>query len=145
MHLIKVFNFLGCILVVGNYMFYSVKYTMPTLKIKTVENYKTRINEILSWQIKDTLQSKWIVFASLFQSKTLDDVLLCLGFMLLSIITLPFMLLYVVLCLTELFLDTLFFPLFLVPVVRIIPTVIVVIVWALSFCIGLFACAMLQR
>lgn len=126
-------------------MFYTVKYTMPTLKIKTVEDYKTRVNEILSWQIKDTLQSKWIGFASLFQSKSLDDVFLCLGFMLFSIITLPFTLLYVVLCLTELLLDTLFLPLFLVPVIRIIPTVIVVIVWALSFGIGVFAGAMLQR
>ncbi len=126
-------------------MFYTVKYTMPTLKIKTVEDYKTRVSEILSWQIKDTLQSKWIGFASLFQSKSLDDVLLCLGFMLFSIITLPFTLLYVVLCLTELLLDTLFLPLFLIPVVRIIPTVIVVIVWALSFGIGVFAGAMLQR
>lgn len=126
-------------------MFYTFKYTMPTLKIKSVDDYKTRANEILSWQIKDTLQSKWIGFASLFQSKSLDDILLCLGFMLFSIITLPFTFLYVVLCLTELFLDTIFLPLFLVPVVRIIPTVITVIVWALSFAIGVFAGAMLQR
>ena len=126
-------------------MFYTIKYTMPTLKIKTVEDYKTRVNEILSWQIKDTLQSKWIGFASLFQSKSIDDILLCLGFMLFSIITLPFTLLYVVLCLTELLLDTLFLPLFLVPIVRVVPTIIVVIVWALSLAVGVFAGAMLQR
>ena len=93
-------------------MFYTIKYTMPTLKIKTVEDYKTRVNEILSWQIKDTLYSKWIGFGSLFQSKSFDDILFSLGLMLFSIITLPFTLLYVLLCLTELLLETLFLPLF---------------------------------
>lgn len=126
-------------------MFYTVKYTMPTLKIKTVEDYKTRVDEILFWQIKDTLQSKWIGFASLFQSKTLDDVLLSLGLMLFGIITLPFTLLYVALCIAELLLDSLFLPLFLVPIARIIPTVVAVMVWSLSFAVGVFAGAMLQR
>lgn len=126
-------------------MFYTVKYTMPTLKIKTVEDYKTRVDEILFWQIKDTLQSKWIGFASLFQSKTLDDVLLSLGLMLFGIITLPFTLLYVLLCIAELLLDSLFLPLFLVPIARIIPTVVAVMVWSLSFAVGVFAGAMLQR
>lgn len=126
-------------------MFYTVKYTKPTLKIQTVKDYKTRVNEILSWQIKDTLQSKWIGFSSLFKSTSFDDVLLCLGLMLFSIITIPFTILYVVLSLTELLLESIFLLLFLVPVVRIIPTVIVVIVWALSLAVEVFAGAVLQR
>ena len=126
-------------------MFYTFKYTMPTLKIKSVDDYKTRANEILSWQIKDTLYSKWIGFGSLFQSKSFDDILFSLGLMLLSIITLPFTLLYVLLCLTELLLETLFLPLFLVPVLRILPTIIIVVVWALSLGIGIFAGAVIER
>ena len=93
-------------------MFYEFKYTQPTLKIKSVEDYKTRANEIIAWQIKDTLYSKWVGFESLFQSKSFDDVLFSLGIILFSIITLPFTLVYVLLCLTELLLDTIFLPLF---------------------------------
>lgn len=126
-------------------MFYTFKYTMPTLKIKSVDDYKTRANEILSWQIKDTLYSKWIGFSSLFQSKSFDDILFSLGLMLFGIITLPFTLLYVLLCLTELLLETLFLPLFLVPVIRILPTIIIVIVWAVSLGIGIFAGAVIER
>ena len=126
-------------------MFYEFKYTQPTLKIKSVEDYKTRANEIIAWQIKDTLYSKWVGFESLFQSKSFDDVLFSLGIILFSTITLPFTLVYVLLCLTELLLDTIFLPLFLVPVIRIIPTIITVAVWCVSIAIGIFAGAMLQR
>ena len=126
-------------------MFYKVHFTMPTLKIKTIEDYKIRTDEILFWQIKDTLQSKLLGMTSLFQSRTLDDVFLSLGLLLISVITFPFTILYILLCLTELLLDTLFLPLFLIPVLRIFPTVITVIVWAISFGVGVFAGALLER
>ena len=126
-------------------MFYKVHFTMPTLKIKTIEDYKIRTDEILFWQIKDTLQSKLLGMTSLFQSRTLDDVFLSLGLLLISVITFPFTILYILLCLTELLLDTLFLPLFLIPVLRIFPTVITVIVWAISFGVGVFAGAVLER
>ena len=126
-------------------MFYKVHFTMPTLKIKTIEDYKIRTDEILFWQIKDTLQSKLWGMTSLFQSRTLDDVFLSLGLLLISVITFPFTILYILLCLTELLLDTLFLPLFLIPVLRIFPTVITVIVWAISFGVGVFAGALLER
>ena len=126
-------------------MFYKVHFTMPTLKIKTIEDYKIRTDEILFWQIKDTLQSTLLGMTSLFQSRTLDDVFLSLGLLLISVITFPFTILYILLCLTELLLDTLFLPLFLIPVLRIFPTVITVIVWAISFGVGVFAGAVLER
>jgi hypothetical protein len=126
-------------------MFYKVHFTMPTLKIKTIEDYKIRTDEILFWQIKDTLQSKLLGMTSLFQSRTLDDVFLSLGLLLISVITFPFTILYILLCLTELLLDTLFLPIFLIPVLRIFPTVITVIVWAISFGVGVFAGALLER
>ena len=126
-------------------MFYKVHFTMPTLKIKTIEDYKIRTDEILFWQIKNTLQSKLLGMTSLFQSRTLDDVFLSLGLLLISVITFPFTILYILLCLTELLLDTLFLPLFLIPVLRIFPTVITVIVWAISFGVGVFAGAVLER
>ena len=118
---------------------------MPSLKIKTVDDYKTRTHEILSWQIKETVKIKALGFATLFQSKSFDDILLSLMFILFSIITLPFTFLYVLLCLTELLIITILLPLFLVPILRILPTTISIIIWAVSFSVGIFAGASLGR
>ncbi|MBQ3642485.1 hypothetical protein II906_11265 [bacterium] len=126
-------------------MYYKIKFTMPSLKIKTVDDYKTRTHEILSWQIKETVKIKALGFATLFQSKSFDDILLSLMFILFSIITLPFTFLYVLLCLTELLIITILLPLFLVPILRILPTTISIIIWAVSFSVGIFAGASLER
>lgn len=126
-------------------MFYEVKFTMPTLKIKTIDDYKERVNEILFWQIKDTAVSKITGFDILFHLTCFEDFLLALFFIGWSIITLPFTLAYIALCFVELLVATLLLPLFLIPIIRIIPTIIETIVWSCSFAIGVFAGAALQR
>ena len=126
-------------------MFYKVKYTIPTLKIKTTDDYKERVDEILFWQIKDTIVLRLTMFAELFQSKSFDDFILLLFLTVWSVLTIPFAVIYIVLCLVELLLDTLFLPLFLIPIARILPISIIMVVWALSCSIGIFAGAALQR
>ena len=126
-------------------MFYEVKLTMPTVKIKTIDDYKERVDEILFWQIKDTVAYKTAGFDILFHLTCFEDFLWALFFIALSIITLPFALAYLALCFVELLVDTLLLPLLLIPVIRIIPTLIVIIVCSCSVAIGIFAGAALER
>ena len=126
-------------------MFYKFNYTMPTLKIKSSKDYRQRVNEILFWQLKETVQLKTTAFISMFQIRTFEDFLYSLFFVLWAIITLPFTLLYFILCITELVVETLLFPIYLIPILRIVPIVITTIIWALSLGIGIFAGAAIEK
>ena len=126
-------------------MFYKFNYTMPALKIKSANDYKQRVNEIIFWQIKETLQLKATAFISLFQIRTFEDFLLSFALLLWAVITIPFTLLYFALCFIEMLIETLLFPLFLIPIVRYLPFIIVVIIWALSLGIGIFAGAAIDK
>ncbi len=126
-------------------MFYQVSYTQPTLKIKRVEDYKARVKEIVFWQIKDTLSLKWTAFTSLFEIRSLEDFFLAAFMFLFSLLALPFAIVYLALCVVELALDSLLLPLYLIPVVRILPTVVCVAVWATSFAVGIFGGVALEK
>lgn len=126
-------------------MFYEVKFTMPTLKIKNVDDYKERVKEILFWQIKDTVLIKATGFVSLFQSRSLEDFGFSLFMMIWSLFTLPFVIVYIALCLFELFFDTIFLPLFFVPIIRILPIAITILIWSSTATIGVLAGAALER
>lgn len=126
-------------------MFYEVKFTMPTLKIKNVDDYKERMSEIVFWQVKDTVISKIMGFDILLHLTCFEDFLWALFFIAWSVITLPLALAYIALCFVELLVATLLLPLFLIPIIRIIPTIIETVVWSCSFAIGVFAGAALQR
>ena len=126
-------------------MLYEVKFTMPTLKIKTVDDYKERVREILFWQIKDTAISKIAGFDILLHLTCLEDFLIAIFFIMWSAITLPFAIAYIALCIVELLAVTLLLPLFLVPVIRIIPTAIEIAFWSCSVAVGFLAGAALQR
>ena len=126
-------------------MFYEIKFTMPALKIKNSDGYKIRVKEILCWQMKDTVLSKASGFVALFQSRSFDDFMLSLFLIAWSVITIPFAIVYILLCFVELIAETVLFPLFLVPVIRILPIAVATIIWSLSFAIGVFSGAALQQ
>ena len=117
----------------------NVKFTVPSLKIKSVADYKARAREILGWQIKQTVSQKCVGLGAIFSARALDDIPLVLLISVFSLITLPFSLVYVLLCLVELALATLLLPLFLLPVIRVLPIAAITLVWALSVAVGFWA------
>ena len=123
----------------------NVWYTFPTIKIKSVDDYKTRVEEIFSWQIKDTLLGKVNTIASCFKIGSFLDIFLSLFMLCWIVCTLPFTVAYIILCLTELIVDTLLLPLCLIPVVRILPIIAIFIVWDISMVLGIFGGAALVR
>lgn len=106
-------------------MFYSVETTMPTLNIKTVEDYKERVREILKGQLRELIQP--YRFLNVF-------------FWIFCLIAIPCSIIYAALSIVELVFDTIFLPVSLLPVVRKIPFVVSVLIWSLTFAIGLFSC-----
>ena len=123
----------------------QVSFTVPSLKIKSVADYRTRAKEILGWQIKETLRQKWVGLCAVFATRALDEILLTLFISLFSLITLPFAVVYVLLCFADLALTTLLLPLFLIPIIRAIPIALITLVWALSVAVGVFAGAPLVQ
>ncbi len=126
-------------------MLYEINFTMPTLKIKDIEDYKTRVEEILFWQVKDTLAMKTVAFKGIADIRSLGDFFLILAMILFSLITLPFAIAYLVICFLELLLYTIFLPLYLIPIVRILPTIVCTAVWSLSVAVGFFGGVALER
>ena len=126
-------------------MFYEVNFTMPSLNIKTVEDYKERVSEILLWQIKDTAASKAAGFLMLIQPRSLEDLFLSAIFILWGLVTLPFAIAYIAICLLELAVETLLLPFLLIPGVRIVPFSLVIIIWSLSIAVGFLGGAALMQ
>ena len=122
-------------------MFIEVEYTKPTV-IKSIDDYKDRVEEILFWQIKDTVLVKILPFAEIFKSKTFEDLFWCLILIIFSVLGLPFSVAYICLSLVELLVNTILLPLYLIPLVRIIPTTVWVIIWACEFTVGIFGGAL---
>ena len=123
----------------------EIFFTVPTLKILTVADYKERVNEILFWQIKETFTNKISGLTIIFQSKSIEDFLLSLLVLAWTIITLPFTLVYFTLCLIDLMAITILLPLYLIPVVRILPITVETLIWSLSIAIGAWSGAALVQ
>ena len=104
-------------------MYYTYEVTAPT-KIKSIESYKERIFEIVHGQMRN------IVLKERFSSPF---------FWLLSVIFIPMSVVYFLLCLCEIVVDTVLLPLSCVPIIRGITFVISTTVWALCVAIGIFA------
>lgn len=106
-----------------NEMYYTYEVTAPT-KIKSVASYKERINEITHGQMRN------IVLKERFSSPF---------FWLLSVIFIPMSVVYFLLCLCEIVVDTVLLPLSCIPIIRGITFVISAAVWGLGVAIGVFA------
>lgn len=105
-------------------MYYEFSVTSPT-NIKSVATYRQRIREIIYGQMRN-------VFA---KSRFMN-----VFFWLLAVFFIPLSVLYLCGCILEILFDTILFPLSLVPVVRIIPTVVRIAIWSLTVAIGCFSC-----
>lgn len=104
-------------------MYYSYDVTTPT-KIENVAEYKERIYEIVHGQMKNIV---------------LKERVLNPFFWLFSVIAIPMSIAYCLLCICEIFVDTILLPFFCIPYVRGIPFVASVIIWSIGVAIGIFA------
>lgn len=104
-------------------MYYSYDVTMPT-KIESVADYKERIYEIVHGQMKNIV---------------LKERVLNPFFWLFSVVAIPMSIAYCLLCICEIFVDTILLPFFCIPYVRGIPFIVSVIVWSIGIAIGIFA------
>lgn len=104
-------------------MYYTFETTVPT-KINSVKTYKERVKEIFFGQLKNVFEPAR--FANIF-------------FWLICFLTIPMSLMYIVFCFAEIVFDTLFFPLLIVPYLRVIPYFITMLIYGFGAAIGLFA------
>ena len=109
-------------------MRYEIIYTKPSLKIQSVDDYKIRIIEIVKGQMRELIQP--YRFLNIY-------------FWLFAIFYIPFSFLYLAFCLVELIFDTVFLPLSLTPVIRILPFIIASVVWGCTYAVGVFSCVSL--
>lgn len=105
-------------------MLYTYEITPPT-NIKSVATYRQRMREIIYGQMRNVFAKGR--FMNVF-------------FWLLAVFFIPLSVLYLFGCVLEILFDTILFPLSLVPIVRIIPTVMRIAVWSLTVAIGCFSC-----
>lgn len=105
-------------------MYYEFSVTPPT-NIESVATYRQRMREIIYGQMKNVFAKGR--FISPF-------------FWLFCIVFIPLSLVYLFGCIMEIFVDTLLFPLSLIPVVRVIPTAVRIAVWSLTVAVGCFSC-----
>ena len=123
----------------------EVVWTQPSLRITDFYDYKVRMDEIYSWQIHDSYELKSVALTSLFHVHSVKDFFEAILITVFSLVTMPCFILYFLLCLGEMVLDTLLLPLFLIPVVRLLPTAIVYLYWTVTAFVGFFAGAALMR
>lgn len=104
-------------------MRYNIEFT-PLTKIKSWSTYKRRVREIFLGQIKNLFSPAR--FMNWF-------------FWLFAIFFIPCSLIFFALSIVEFLLDTIFLPLFLIPIIRVLPFAIELIVWSLTVAIGRFS------
>lgn len=105
-------------------MYYTVRMTPPT-RVVSIDTYKRRIKEIVFGQIKN-----------LFNPAKL----LSWYFWLFAIFFIPCSIIFLVCCLAEIIIDTIFLPLSLIPYVRVISLAAQLVIWSLTIAIGCFSC-----
>lgn len=105
-------------------MYYTVRMTPPT-RVVSIDTYKRRIKEIVLGQIKN-----------LFNPAKL----LSWYFWVFAVFFIPCSIIYLICCLGEIVIDTIFLPLSLIPYVRFISLAAQVLIWSLSNAIGCFSC-----
>jgi len=104
-------------------MYYTIDVTRPT-RVQSIETYKKRNKEIVFGQLRNTfLKEKFQTFF----------------FWLLCVFIVPFMLVYSLLCLLEIVVNTILLPISLVPYLRGITLVIQALIWGLEVAIGYFS------
>ena len=129
-------------------MFYSTQITIPT-KPKSIADYKERIHEILHWQIRQTVAIRVFAIKSFLSGeiKTLLDLIALLFFgaigAALFLITLPFALVSLGACLIEVLWLTITLPLYLIPGIRILPTIVSALLFGAYIAFGIFGMAAL--
>lgn len=101
-------------------MYYTYDVTMPT-KIESVETYKERVYEIVHGQMKNVVMKERLTHPF---------------FLILSPFFIPLSLIYLIICLCEIVVDTILLPLFCIPYIRGIAFFVSVIIWALGICVG---------
>ena len=101
-----------------------MEYTQPKLRINNLADYKQRITEIIKGQLRELIRP------SRFTN---------IRFWIFSIFYIPFSLLYILFSLLEIIVDTIFLPIFMIPGIRIVPTIFMITIWSFTIAIGCFS------
>ncbi len=104
-------------------MRYNLEFT-PLTRIKSIATYLQRVREIFCGQIKNLFSPAR--FLTWF-------------FWVFAIFFIPCSMIYFAFSFVEFIMDSILLVLFLIPIVRIVPTAIEIIIWSLTIAIGRFS------